>query len=265
MGPQRVVSTSLASDEILVALLSQNERGRIAALSSLAGDPKYSFIAKSDANGVPRFSQNLESLYKLKPDLIILSAFNKPAIKVWAQKQNVDYLELKTFSRVAHIKKHIRQIGTKLKKSEAAKKLIQSMENEIDDLKVDRKSKKPRILSLDSSMLSMGKNTLFHDMVSLAGGQNLAADMGIKEWQKVSREALATSRPDIIVVSGTAKDQSGALRWLSQSPLKNLKNPSIEKRICFVPSALLSSTSHHISKTIAQIHKCVRGWQNSFG
>ena len=64
--PQRIVSTNLASDEILLELVPPQEK-RILALSTLVDDPKYSNAVEAARNVPHRFTGNLDLLMHLKP------------------------------------------------------------------------------------------------------------------------------------------------------------------------------------------------------
>jgi len=76
--PQRIVSLTLAADEILLALTPPE---RITALTYLADDPTYSNV-RAEAHAIPhKVKANAEQVLALQPDLIIVSAHTNAAVK----------------------------------------------------------------------------------------------------------------------------------------------------------------------------------------
>ncbi|HVG37718.1 MAG TPA: hypothetical protein VM870_00440, partial [Pyrinomonadaceae bacterium] len=71
--PQKIVSQTLATDEILLAITAPE---RIAALSSVALEPQYSnIVEQAQALGLPTI-KDAEGIIALKPDLIFISSYS---------------------------------------------------------------------------------------------------------------------------------------------------------------------------------------------
>ena len=70
--PQRIVSLSLCTDQILLQLV---EKERIAAITFLGIDPIYSYEWQA-AQGITTHSGLAESIIPLQPDLIIGSTYS---------------------------------------------------------------------------------------------------------------------------------------------------------------------------------------------
>jgi iron complex transport system substrate-binding protein len=72
--PQRIVSMTLSTDEILLAICPAT---RIAGFSALALDPKFSnIVAEAQASGKPTV-ENAEQVLRLEPDLIFVASYTR--------------------------------------------------------------------------------------------------------------------------------------------------------------------------------------------
>ena len=77
--PQRIVSTNICTDQLLIKLVDQK---RIASLSHLASDPHSSWIA-TEASTLHLNRGTAEEVISLNPDLIITSTFSfRPTLSI---------------------------------------------------------------------------------------------------------------------------------------------------------------------------------------
>ncbi|MCI6729435.1 MAG: ABC transporter substrate-binding protein, partial [Clostridiales bacterium] len=97
----------------------------------------------------------------------------------------------------------IRNLGKIFKVEEKADALIAAMKGEIDQVQealssVEEPLKVLVIDSLDGNEIFTASNALESELIRLAGGQNIAPDMG-KNWATISMEVATDANPDIIV------------------------------------------------------------------
>ncbi|HSY40593.1 MAG TPA: hypothetical protein VLA79_13725, partial [Polyangia bacterium] len=71
--PRRIVSSYLAADEILAALVSPE---RLAAVSTFADDPAISSVAGFYPRALPRVRGEVEAILALEPDLICVAGYS---------------------------------------------------------------------------------------------------------------------------------------------------------------------------------------------
>ena len=129
--PTRIVSTSLASDEVLLELLPGDLRGRIAALSTRADEPGESFVVESAKSIKSRVAADPESVAALHPDLIVVAGFNRPNFLAQVKKMGAKVLVLEHFEHLADIAANIRAIGAAIQRVEQAESLAKKMEESI--------------------------------------------------------------------------------------------------------------------------------------
>lgn len=263
-SPTRIVSTSLASDEVIIKLMVGPDRNRIAAVSPLASDARYSHLTASDIQGLAVFDSALESFVALKPDLVLMASFNKVAIQDYVKKHHIRHLMMDEFSTLADVKRNVLRIATAIGQRKKGRELLKDFSRRVERVESSRdkrsKKQKPTVLTLDTGFSTMGEKTLFHDIVKTVGGVNLAKTWGIDAWGKVSVEKILADSPDIIVLSHQGGKIEQEYDWLFKSPLYAFRNPSLLKRICPIRMSSLLSTSQYIVDAVEELDKCVGKW-----
>ena len=149
---------------------------------------------------------NLEKIVSLHPDLVILL---KTDGKVISQ---LSHLGIKTLTvdntTLLGIQNSIIKIGEATNHLPQAKKLLQNMQQKINDITTKVKDKlRPRVLVsiahyVDSQNLNKvyiaGQHDFYNDLIKLAGGQNVYQGTHIKV-PSLSTEGLLKLNPDVII------------------------------------------------------------------
>lgn len=259
-GPMRIVSASLASDEILVDILSRSGgTGRIAALSSMAHNPRYSNILEQASHITGRFTEDPESLIELKPDLVILASFNRPEFRRVLERTKIPMISLTELRTLEDIDRNIELIGASVDKK-AGDALASEFRAHIDSIKKQAVvAPRRKVLNFHDTDLLMGHHTLFNEIVELAGGENLAKTIGIEGWQTISREVLAGLKPDFIVAPQDERSAEKVREEVRATSGWNALAAVKEGRIIVIPERQLLATSHHIVEAIDVLRKSIHG------
>jgi iron complex transport system substrate-binding protein len=256
-GPQRIASGSLASDEVLIEILRQRgEMSRLVAVSLFADDPRYSNVADEVPKTLKgRVGGELESLLALRPDLAILASYNKPEILARLEDAKVPVLRLTEFRSLGDIEANITAIGKATATENDAEKVRAAFHSERQRLRAlgSKLKRRPKVLDFAEDGVVSGSGTLFDALVREAGGTNLAADQGLKDWPKLSTEALAILRPDVIVTTGDPARQAEYLATMRRLPgWKEM--PAVKAgKILVIPGRELSAVSPHVLKALRKL------------
>ena len=192
-APQRIVSMSLASDEILSELLQNKQR--LVATSALAHNASYSNIFHLSLP--PQVATNIEKVASLQPDLIICSVFNQPQFIFALKRLQLSYLMLTKFTAISDILTNITNIGKEVQANTRAQTLVSTIKQRLHALVPA--PHKPHVLNFFADYTMMGANTMYDSIVKHAGANNLAASL-VKGFAKISIEKLVTLKPDYIIV-----------------------------------------------------------------
>jgi iron complex transport system substrate-binding protein len=209
----RIISTSMASDEILFQILERaGQLQRLVAVSHFVDSPDYSHIAGKVPSTIVRVGENLEMLAGLKPDLVVYSSFNRPALASGLTNVSGGKCRLENFSSLSDMRENIRALGRATGFVKEANAIAMDFENQIRAHNTATRSlasegsirtpelSKPKVLSFDGSGTVMGAKTTFDDLVRLSGGINAAAQAGLTGWPTVNAEAITAMAPDVIVL-----------------------------------------------------------------
>ncbi len=201
--PRKIVSLAPSITEIVYALGRENR---------LKGVTRFSDFPEQ-ASELPRVGSyvhlDLEKIVALKPDLCF-------AIKDGNPKEIVDRLEslgipvyVVNPRNLESVMETLLEIGGLLNAAEKAEAIVARMKfriNRVNSL-VARISRRPRVFFQIgiSPIVSAGTRTFIHELILLAGGENLA--QGPYPYPRFSKEQVLALSPEVIIISSMARDE----------------------------------------------------------
>ncbi|MBN8616937.1 MAG: ABC transporter substrate-binding protein [Deltaproteobacteria bacterium] len=236
-SPTRIVSLTLASDVMLASLVSID---RVLGVTALVDDPSYSRAAGHYPASIPRVSASAEALLALTPDLVVLTGYSHPATARALVDAGVPVLRLPSGRTLDEVRASLvmlaRAVGGEARASEA----LARFDRDRTRLERTRSETRPRALFLAAGGFTHGRGTLTHELLELAGLDNVAEERGLSGLSRIGAETVAASRPDVIVVA--ADDDEEAARAITQLAPGLEALLSHTRRIA-IPSLEIESTS----------------------
>ncbi|HEY6404375.1 MAG TPA: ABC transporter substrate-binding protein [Blastocatellia bacterium] len=243
--PQRIVSQTLGTDEILLAICPPE---RVAALSHLAEDENYS-NAVGAARRIPnRTTEGPEQILQFNPDLIFVASYSRAETVELLKASKAPVFRFANFDSIADIKSNIRTAGYATGTDDAAEKLVQKMDEDLAAIRARvPKSESPlRVMSYDRPGYTAGSNTLFDDVVRAAGAANICAEQGIKGFAKINSEKILEWQPDFLITGAIrGKEKSVRDRLLEDPAVANSK-AGRAGRIIVIDNRHFLTVSQHI-------------------
>ena len=121
----RIVSQSLASDEMLFPMVAPE---RLVGLSSLSRDPKYSnVVAEATRHPAPSI-ETAEDIVRLKPDLIFVTTYSRAEVVEVLESTGAPVYRLANFDDFAGVMTNLRRIGAAVGEEEAAERMVAEMQ-----------------------------------------------------------------------------------------------------------------------------------------
>jgi iron complex transport system substrate-binding protein len=267
---KKIASLSLASDEILLDLMQEcGGSQRIVALSTFADDPESSSVVERAKSIKGRVHSEPESLFSLKPDLVIAASFNRSELIHMIQSRKIPLLVLDKFTSVDDIAKHIQEIGDVVDCPKEARSLNEIFLRQVkiqvaptfnkrggaaSAAKNTEPHKRLRVINYSADMVVMGLNTLFDDLVTRAGGINVASELGLRNWPRIDVETLLSMKPDKIIVIGV--DSPKVRAAIKAHPAWGRLDAVIKgNQLIFLDSKTALSTSHYFGSAISDLKK----------
>lgn len=204
--PQRIVSGYYISSSALIALGLEDKLVGIEAKANKR--PIYSLSAPAliDLPNVGTAKEfDLEGCIALNPDLVILPAKLKNAAETLEQL-GIPVLLVNPESG-EQLEQMIALMGQATGTQERAEELLDFIAGQRENLEtLLAEAEKPRVyLAGNSALLSTaGANMYQSDMMVLAGGENVAAELSDTYWAEISYEQLLAWNPEYIVLASDA-------------------------------------------------------------
>lgn len=237
--PQRVVSQTVGTDDLLLALAAP---GQIAALSHLARDERYS-PSFQQARKVPCLtSGEAEDILRHRPDLVLAATYTQPEVLHLLRRAQVDILLIEKFETLEDLYANTRRIGKALGRTQRAEELIAQWRKRVATLRQRLQDVQPvRVLAVGLYPFTAGAGTTFQDLCDHAGALNVAAEAGLKGHAPTPGEQVLSWRTEVLVAPGEpGLDMLARLKELP--PYKFL--PALKQgRVVELPGALMAATS----------------------
>ena len=259
--PQRIVSLSLGTDEILMDLV---ELERIAALTYLSDDAGISHIASRSIKVKNKLrGNNAEAIMALKPDLVLIADWWKLETLQSLRDVGITVYVYKTPYTVADVKKTITEVAKVVGEPEKGEQLINAFERKVDGVqKIIAKANLPqrKLMALTGKGAFGYKGSIYDDMCTYAKIDNCLKNIKTDENTTVSKEIIIAGNPDVIITpSWNAPgmlDTKGVEELLSDESLATvtaIKN----KRVVNISGKTVYCVSQYIAYCIEDLAQAV--------
>lgn len=219
--PTRIVSLSPTATEDLFAV---GAGAQVVAVDQDSDYPKG--VPTTSLSG---YTPNAEAIATYKPDLVVVSGDG--GIVAQLEKLGITVLLEPAADNLAQAYDEVRQLGTATGHSDAATKLVRSMETRITGLirSVPRSARHLKVFhELSPDLYSATSSTFIGRIYRLFGFRNIAdaADPAHTGYPKLSAEYVVEQSPDIVVLSDsvccgqTARTVAGRPGWQNVSAVR---------------------------------------------
>jgi iron complex transport system substrate-binding protein len=243
--PQRIISIAPSNTEILFAL------GLVDKIVGITNYCNFPEETKNIEKIGETFPLNLEKIVSLKPDLILAYAGQLNEIpRLRELGLNTIVIEPLNLQETL---KSIQMVATVGGIPEKGNILVENLSQRIDQIKTEVSNleitKKPKVFigGIYETIWTPGEGTLFNELISLAGGINMAA--GFSGWTKISPEFIVKEDPDIIIIPIGAMNPGDELKikeniyqrpgWSNLSAVKTQKIFIVNEDLFFRPGPRL--------------------------
>ncbi|MCX5656907.1 MAG: cobalamin-binding protein [Candidatus Omnitrophica bacterium] len=197
-GDLRIISLAPNTTEILFALGLENN---IVGVDTFSNYPTEARKIKK----VGSFSQpNVEKILYLKPDLVFTTGLEQTPAVARLKRFGFKVITIDPID-TEELLKEILKVGKLTDRKEEAEALVNSMQDEISRIKnaisVIPQASRPKVyLEIwHSPIMTCGKGSYLDELISLAGGINIAQDAP-RQFSRFSEELIINRSPDIIIL-----------------------------------------------------------------
>ncbi|MBR0869730.1 ABC transporter substrate-binding protein [Bradyrhizobium tropiciagri] len=195
-GP-RIVSMNVCSDQLVLSLADPDQ---ILGLSRFSRDAWQSWAADK-ARNYPRLSGEAEDVLVLRPDIVVVSLFDKRATRELLKANGLHLVEFTVPRTLDEVKAQIRAMGEVVQHPDRAASEIARLDAAIGRARVAASGRHYRVLPLERRGFVSGESSLINSLLQEVGLSNAAGELGIGAGGFASLEAIVKLRPDFILVA----------------------------------------------------------------
>ena len=264
--PQRIVSLTYGTDEILTALVDVK---RLAAYSKWAGDPEITFITPEQAAQVGHklAENNAEAVVALQPDLIVLSTsspegaaktFTEMGLRVYVASSPKTYAEMQ---------KKIRGLAAAVGEQEQGQKILTGMDRDLAAVQKPLQQLKPeqeRVAMAFSFIGAIGRQgQLLDEIFKLAHVKNGAAMAGLVQGAPLlSKEKIVAIDPQVMLLptwnfETPENDVHKYADQIRHDPALQQVRAIRDHKLVFVSDRYRYVASQHVTDSVAAVAKAV--------
>lgn len=234
---RRIVSLTLASDILLASLVSPD---RVAGVTALVDDPAYSPVVGHYPAAVARVTASAEALIGLRPDLVVVQGHSHPPTVRALVGARVPVLRLPSGRSLDEIRNAVELLAAAVHADERGRAWLETL--------AERRARlaampvfEPRPRALFWTMgFAHGQGTLMDEILRLGGCRNVASELGLRGFQRIPAELVASARPEVLIVP--ADDEASARTALASAyPMLSARLDEIE--VVPMPTRLAESTT----------------------
>lgn len=243
-GPARVVSQTVGTDELLLAVAQPSE---IAALSHLARDGNFSGVAEQ-AKNYPNLEANAdaEAVLAFRPTLVLLADYSRADLRKQLERSGTRLIVFDKYATLADCYANLRKLGAALGPiSQArAEAVIESCERRVTALSQRLAGVTPvRVIAPSVYGYIPGSETTFEDLCLAAGAENLGRTLGhLVGHAPQPSESMLTWPVERLVIG--EEDVAAALEKLRSVPPYRYMNSVKEGRTVILHPWQMSCVSH---------------------
>ena len=230
----RVVTMNHCADQYALLL---GAPGQVVSVSHIAVDPNLSAMV-DEARKVGQNRGGAEEIYRLRPDLVLASAWSNPLAVGMLEDLGIRVARVDGVTRLADIPDRLREVGALLGRDEAAERMAGEVEARLAALPVADRDR-PEAAIFHAGGYPPVEGTPADDILAHAGYDNLASRVGRTDGGYIPVEVLLMNRPDLLITSGLYPGSSQAEALMDHPAIAGI--PRIESSAawsCGLPATL---------------------------
>jgi iron complex transport system substrate-binding protein len=235
---QRIVSTNILSDRLLLELCEPERVLAVGPTSAKTSPGRWRFAGKQVVDGMGP----LEAIIALKPDLVLMNVFGSDGRTEKLRSAGIEVFNLGQLHGLATLLPTAEVVGELLGDAERGRQWAHQFAGRIDRVAAPLGSR-PRLRAIYLAVIAGhiiggSRGTSYHDVLTHAGLLDAAAAAGYTDWPQFRAEQVVALDPDVIVTKdGMTEAVCGHPGF---EPLRACKpGAAAEARVLTLPEAIL--------------------------
>jgi len=230
--PRRIVSLNLCSDEIVLRLA---ELENIASVTWLSRSATGSNVAQLAAQ-VPINHGLAEEIVPRNPDLAIAGAYTTRMAVALLKRTSIPVLELDVPKSIDGVRRQYLHMAEVLGERAKGERIVAETDARLAKLPIAPSTGRPRTVVLNPNGITVGQSTLANEIMSRAGLDNVAASLGIDNYNQIPLEIVVTHGVEVLIVSASRDGPPAMATEILKHPV--ISQISDRTRIVVMPTRL---------------------------
>jgi iron complex transport system substrate-binding protein len=246
--PQRIVSLSPASTEILFAVGAENQ---IVAVSDFSDYPPQAQNLPK-VGGFDGKTLSLEKILSFNPDFVYLTNVMHNHLIPHFESLNIDYY-LSDANSFEQVKNEILQIAKITGHTSTGENLVKEIDSAITKINSQNQLLQKPIVYWEvwnSPFMSVGNSSFINDLINTAGGINIFQEI-VQAYPTVSEETIVAKNPQIIIIpqnSGITVDSvKNRKGWSQIDAVKNDKIFIVDDNLLTRSGARIGESAEYLA------------------
>jgi iron complex transport system substrate-binding protein len=250
--PRRIVSIALSADEILLELVPPE---RLVGLTYLIDDPATTpGFAYAPASAARVTEENPEALLALAPDLVVTAGYTRAEAVVLLEGAGVPVIGTGAHTTLKDVIAAVGALGEAVGETDRAKQMASALRERITAVDERPKSGRPPRILLWEGGFTYGRGTLQEDLITHAGGIDVAAEAGLRGPVAITEEAVISFAPDVVLVPIEASQPRLHAPELVGDDAAWLAVEAVRRGDVYgIPRAWIGSVSHHVVRALEAV------------
>jgi iron complex transport system substrate-binding protein len=194
----RVASINVCADQLVLSLADPEQ---IVTVSWLSADPEESLLA-ARAERYPLNYGSAEELLYFAADVVVAGAYTNAFTRALLKRLGRNVVDLEPENSVAEIERNVRLVADAVGQPARGDALIAAMRAELGRIDAAKPRRARAAIVVRPGGFTVGAGSLAHEIMTVAGLRNVAAEQGLDRWGSLSMETLLRARPDVVVLTG---------------------------------------------------------------
>ena len=246
--PQRIVSLSPASTEILFAVGAENQ---IVAVSDFSDYPPQAQNLPK-VGGFDGKTLSLEKILSFNPDFVYLTNVMHNHLIPHFESLNIDYY-LSDANSFEQVKNEILQIAKITGHTSTGENLVKEIDSSINKINSQNQLLQKTTVYWEvwnSPFMSVGNSSFINDLIKTAGGINIFQEIA-QAYPTVSEETIVAKNPQIIIIpqnSGITVDSVKIRKgWSQIDAVKNDKIFIVDDNLLTRSGARIGESAEYLA------------------
>lgn len=251
-GPRRIVSLNLCADQLVLALA---DRDAVCSVTWLARDPQMSVMASAAAQ-VPINHGLAEEIIPCAPDLVVAGLYTTRTTVALLKRLGLPLLELDVPPSLPAIAAQIRTVAHALGHPERGETMVAAMMADLAALGPVPEGPRPVAVVYHPNSFPAGRGSLIDDLLTRAGLRNLAVELALGAYGRLSLDLLLLGQPDLLVLNRRDDLTPSLMHQVMRHPGLAKAFPHLHTLV--VPPRLWSCAGPWVVEAIAQLRTAAR-------